>query len=52
MFMKYKQGEVDFCVLMEPLKARGEGFLAVQCHSEKKKKKTSPWNYHRYISEF
>lgn len=37
MFMKYKQGEVDFCVLMDPLKARGEGFLAVQCHSEKKK---------------
>lgn len=38
MFMKYKQGKVDFCVLMDPVKARGEGFLAMQCHSEKKKR--------------
>lgn len=35
--MKYKQGEVDFCVLMDPLKAGGEEFLAMQCHSEKKR---------------
>ena len=45
MFMKYKQEEVDFCVLIDPLKARGEEFLAAECQSEKKK--TSPWNYHR-----
>ena len=50
MFMKDKQGEIDFCVLMDPLKAKGEGFLAGQCY--RGKKKTSPWNYHRYISEF